>query len=108
MKRFEMVKKHSDFDDIIQNGKYKKNRAYIIYNKVNEKEFTRWGLAVGKKIGDAHIRNKVKRQVREIVTANKNLFQNNKDYIIMIKKTCLEAKYNELKDNFENLLKELI
>ena len=104
MRRFEMVKKHSDFDDIIQNGKYKKNRAYIIYNKVNEKEFTRWGLAVGKKIGDAHIRNKVKRQVREIVTANKKLFQNNKDYIIIVKKSVLEMDFEEM----TKLLVELV
>ena len=105
MRRFEMVKKHSDFDDIIQNGKYKKNKAYIIYNKVNEKEFTRWGLAVGKKIGDAHIRNKVKRQVREIVTANKKLFQNNKDYIIIVKKSVLDMDFDEMTREFVNLIK---
>ena len=105
MRRYEMVKKHSDFDDIIQNGKYKKNKAYIIYNKVNEKEFTRWGLAVGKKIGDAHIRNKVKRQVREIVTANKKLFQNNKDYIIIVKKSVLDMDFDEMTREFVNLIK---
>ena len=105
MRRFEMVKKHSDFDDIIQNGKYRKNKAYIIYNKVNEKDFTRWGIAVGKKIGDAHIRNKVKRQVREIVTANKKLFQNNKDYIIIVKKSVLEMDFDEMNSNLVELLK---
>ena len=104
MRRFEMVKKHSDFDDIIQNGKYKKNKAYIIYNKVNEKDFTRWGLAVGKKIGDAHVRNKVKRQVREIITANKKLFQNNKDYIIIVKKSVLEMDFEEMNKNLVELL----
>ena len=104
MRRFEMVKKHSDFDDIIQNGKYKKNKAYIIYNKVNEKEFTRWGIAVGKKIGDAHIRNRVKRQVREIVTANKKLFQINKDYIIIVKKSVLEMDFEEMNKNLVELL----
>lgn len=105
MRRFEMVKKHSDFDDIIQNGKYKKNKAYIIYNKVNEKEFTRWGLAVGKKIGDAHIRNKVKRQVREIITANKKLFQNNKDYIIIVKKSVLDMDFDEMTRQLVSLIK---
>ena len=105
MRRYEMVKKHSDFDDIINNGHYKKNNGYIIYNKVNEKEFTRWGLAVGKKIGDAHIRNKVKRQVREIVTANKKLFQNNKDYIIIVKKSVLDMDFDEMTRELVNLIK---
>ena len=105
MKRYEMVKKHSDFDDIIQNGHYKKNKGYIIYNKVNEKEFTRWGIAVGKKIGDAHIRNRVKRQVREIVSNNKKLFKNNKDYIIIVKKSVLEMDFNEMSNHLIELLK---
>ena len=105
MRRFEMVKKHSDFDDIIQNGKYKKNKVYIIYNKVNEKDFTRWGIAVGKKIGDAHVRNKVKRQVREIVTSNKKLFQNNKDYIIIVKKSVLDMDFNEMTNYLVDLIK---
>ncbi len=104
MKRYEMVKKHSDFDDIIQNGHYKKNKGYIIYNKVNELEYTRWGIAVGKKIGDAHIRNKVKRQVREIVSNNKKLFKNNKDYIIIVKKSVLEMDFEEM----TKLLVELV
>ena len=105
MKRYEMVKKHSDFDDIIQNGHYKKNKGYIIYNKVNELEFTRWGIAVGKKIGDAHIRNRVKRQVREIVSNNKKLFKNNKDYIIIFKKSVLEMDFDEMSSHLINLLK---
>ena len=104
MRRYEMVKKHSDFDDIINNGHYKKNNGYIIYNKVNDLNHSRWGIAVGKKIGDAHIRNKVKRQVREIITANKKLFKNNKDYIIIVKKSVLEMDF----DKMNNLLVELI
>ena len=104
MRRYEMVKKHSDFDDIINNGHYKKNKGYIIYNKVNELNYTRWGIAVGKKIGDAHIRNRVKRQVREIITSNKKLFKNNRDYIIIVKKSVLEMDFNMM----NNLLVEII
>lgn len=104
MRRYEMVKKHSDFDDIINIGHYKKNKGYIIYNKVNELNYTRWGIAVGKKIGDAHIRNRVKRQVRVIITSNKKLFKNNRDYIIIVKKSVLEMDF----DMMNNLLVEII
>jgi len=105
MRRYEMVKKHSDFDDIIHNGAFVKNKAYIIYNKVNDLEFNRYGIAVGKKIGDAHIRNRVKRQVREIITSNKKLFQNNKDYIIIVKKSVLEMDFETMNNMMISLLK---
>ena len=105
MRRYEMVKKHSDFDDIIQNGFSKKNTAYIIYNKVNDLDHTRFGIAVGNKIGDAHIRNRVKRQVREIVTSNKKLFQNNKDYIIIVRKSVLNMDFGTMNDMMISLLK---
>ena len=105
MRRYEMVKKHSDFDDIIHNGAFVKNKAYIIYNKVNDLDFNRYGIAVGKKIGDAHIRNRVKRQVREIITSNKKLFQNNKDYIIIVKKSVLDMDFDEMTRELVNLIK---
>ena len=104
MRRYEMVKKHSDFDDIIHTGNLLKNNAYIIYNKVNDLNYTRFGIAVGNKIGDAHIRNRVKRQVREIITSNKKLFQNNKDYIIIVKKSVLEMDFETMNKLMNSLI----
>ena len=33
MKKFEIVKEHKEFDDIIASGKYIKNKYVVIYNK---------------------------------------------------------------------------
>ena len=104
MRRYEMVKKHSDFDDIIHTGNLLKNNAYIIYNKVNDLNYTRFGIAVGNKIGDAHIRNRVKRQVREIVTSNKKLFKNNMDYIIIVKKSVLNMDFETMNKLMNSLI----
>ncbi len=104
MRRYEMVKKHSDFDDIIHTGNLLKNNAYIIYNKVNDLNYTRFGIAVGNKIGDAHIRNRVKRQVREIVTSNKKLFKNNMDYIIIVKKSVLDMDFETMNKLMNSLI----
>ncbi len=104
MRRYEMVKKHSDFDDIIHTGNLLKNNAYIIYNKVNDLNYTRFGIAVGNKIGDAHIRNRVKRQVREIITSNKKLFKNNMDYIIIVKKSVLNMDFETMNKLMNSLI----
>lgn len=106
MKKFETIKLHDEFDDIIHTGSYVKNNLYIIYNKDGKKDFTRFGIAVGKKLGHAVSRNKVKRQVRMIINENKKLFKNNKDYIIIVKKNVLDVSYEEMNNSFRNLLEK--
>ena len=104
MKKYEIVKEHHEFDNIIQTGKYKKNSTFIIYNKDSNHEYPRFGIAVGKKVGTAVVRNKLKRQIRMIINNNKNLFKNHQDYIIIVKRNALEHSFNEL----EQLLKDII
>lgn len=106
MKKFETIKLHKEFDDIIHNGSYVKNKLYIIYNKDGKNDFPRFGIAVGKKLGHAVSRNKVKRQVRMIINDNKKLFKNNKDYIIIVKKNVLDVSYKEMNDSFKILLEK--
>lgn len=104
MKKYEVVKEHKVFDDIIENGKYTKSKNFVIYNKDNNKGFPRFGIAVGKKIGNAVTRNKIKRQFRMLITTNKNLFSNNKDYIIIVKRSVLMSNYGDLDIELKNIM----
>lgn len=106
MKKFEIIKDKREFDDIIHNSPYLKNKIFVIYNKEREVKFPRFGIAVGKKIGNAVTRNKVKRQLRSIIDNNKNLFQNSKDYIIIVKKSFLDSSFNENEKSLRSLLEK--
>ena len=105
MKKYEIVKEHKDFDDIINTGKYKKGKFFVIYNKDNNLDHNRYGIAVSKKNGNAVIRNKLKRQARMILTTNKNMFKNNFDYIIIIKRNAVSVDYKELEEDLLNIIK---
>ncbi len=107
MKKYEIIKKHDEFNNIIHNADFIKNNYFVIYYMNNNSNMSRFGIAISTKFGKAHIRNYYKRITRNIIDINKKSFSNNKDYIIMIKRTCLNIKYNELLTSFENLLKEL-
>lgn len=107
MKKYEIIKKHDEFNNLINNEKFIKNNNFVIYYKDNSYNYSRFGIAISKKFGKAHIRNYYKRITRNIIDLNKKSFSNNKDYIIMIKRTCLEKKYKDLLDSFEELIKEL-
>ena len=103
MKEKFRVKNKELFNDIIKNGNQTKTKYFYIYYKENELDYPRFGIAVGKKIGKAVIRNKYKRIIRNILMENKKTFKNNRDYIIMIKKTGLDKSYLELKEDLQNI-----
>lgn len=106
MKKYEIVKKNDDFNDIIKTGKFISNKSYIIYYKVSDVKFPRFGLAVSKKCGNAVRRNKIKRQLRMIVDNNKKLFAANRDYIIMVKKDILNLKFQDMEEKLVSLLEK--
>ncbi len=105
MKKNEVVKDNKLFNTIIKTGKKIQNKYLYIYYKENDVLFPRFGIAVGTKIGNAVIRNKLKRQIRMILTNNKKIFSNNQDYIIIVKKACLNASYKEVENEVKNLEK---
>ena len=96
MKKYEVVKENNQFSTIIQTGNYSKNKYIVLYYKDNSLLYPRFGISVGKKIGNAVTRNKFKRQIRSIIDNHKNLYSNGKDYIIMIRKSCNEISFQEL------------
>lgn len=106
MKRYEMIKDKDYFSFIIKNGNFFKDNYFVIYY-INNKDddFSHFGIAVKKSLGKAHIRNKLKRQVRTIIDNNKNLFKLSKDYIIMIREGCLNINYNVMENSIKCLMK---
>ncbi len=101
-----MVKSHKEFNEII--GKGKKLKGKYVYIFFKEKEYLKpnFGIAVGKKLGNAVVRNKFKRQFRNIVDKNRFLFKNNNNYIIMVKKEANNASFSELEIDLTSALKK--
>ena len=103
MKKNEIIKDSQIFNDVINNGMCLKNHYYNIFYL--ESNFNRplFGFAIGKKIGNAVTRNKNKRQLKNIVDKNHNLFSNCYYYIIMVKKDINDLSYQEKEKYFLKL-----
>ncbi len=106
MKKYEIVKKNTDFNDIINTGRCIRNKYYSIYYKDSEDDFPKFGLAVSKKCGNAVDRNKIKRQLRNIIDDNKKLFSIKMNYIIMVRKEILNVSYLQMEEQLINLMKK--
>ena len=106
MKKYEIVKKNYDFNDIINTGSYLKNPYYYIYYKVSNSNFPKFGLAVSKKCGNAVERNRIKRRLRSIIDSNKELFSSHYDFIILTRKNIGTISYQEMEYYLTTLIKK--
>ena len=107
MKKKNIVKENKDFSKIINNGQKYWNDTYSIYYDKNTYGYYRIGISVSKKIGNAVVRNKIKRQIRCIVDKYKNIYQNDKDYIIIVRKNYINFKFSELEMKFLELINKI-
>ena len=104
MKKLYVVKSTRDFDDIINNGKNIRNKYYSIYYKDNNLKYDRFGISVGKKLGNAVFRNKYKRKLRSIIDVYKKDYNNRRDYIIILRKEAINLDHNTLEKELFALL----
>ena len=105
MKKQNIIKKSQDFEKIIKNNKSFRSKYFYIYKQKHEENTYHFGLSGGKKIGNAVRRNKVKRQLREIISQND--YQKNFDCIIIVRREINNANFSEIKEDLNNALKKL-
>ena len=104
MKKKFIVKHNQDFEKIINEGKCKKNKSFIIFSLKNELPYDKYGISVSKKLGNAVFRNKYKRIIRSILDNYKKLYINQKDYIIILRKDAIDCDYELLTKELFSLL----
>ena len=107
MKKINIVKSNQEFNLVMNKGNCIKNKYFVLYSMNNDLNKYRFGISVGKKVCNAVNRNKLKRQVKNILDNHKNLYSKTKDYIIIVRKSSLSEKYEVLEENLINLLKKM-
>ena len=106
MNKDKIIKKSETYSKIISINNNLKNKYFSIYfEKSNENN--KYGITVPKKVGKAYIRNKLKRQVKNIIITNEKDIQNNFNYVIIIKEATLLLDYDEMKNELLNILRKV-
>lgn len=107
MKKINIVKDNNDFTLAIKNGRYFSTAYFSIYIYKNNYAVYRLGISIGKKIGTAVKRNKIKRQLRTIVDYYKNNYQKGYDYIIIVRNGFDVSTYEKSKELFIEAIDKL-
>jgi len=95
IKKADRLLKRKEFLRLSQNGKQVHDRHFIIRFASNDVERPRLGITVTKKVGNAVIRNRLKRFVREYFRLNRHRMENHLDLVIIAKRPAAELNSNQ-------------
>ena len=105
MKKIYRLKKNEDFSKIIKKKKSFSNKSYILYIDKKNDEQAKIGISVSKKIGNAVVRNKIKRQIRMMLIEKEYYKIIKHDIIIIVRVNYLLNKYDENKKYLDFIMK---
>ena len=72
------------------------NGHLVLYARKNRTDTNRVGITVGKKLGHAVVRNRVRRRLREVYRLNEDKFQAGWDIVVVARTRAIYADFNQL------------
>ncbi len=106
MKKAFRIKENAEFQAVFKKGKSVANRQFVIYMlEKEEQNHFRIGLSVSKKIGNAVMRNRIKRCIRQAFHELEEQISHNKDFVIIARKPAAEMDYHSIKKSLEHVLR---
>lgn len=94
------IKKYKEFENVIEKGEVQRSNSFAFYILKNDLGYTRIGISVPKKSGNAVIRNKIKRQIRSACNKATD-FTKSIDLVIIVRKAYRI-------DDFAGTLQEIV
>lgn len=107
MKKEYRIKDNEEFQVVFKQGKSFANRQLVIYYLKNKnQDHFRIGLSVGKKIGNAVIRNRIKRYLRQSFQDLEPKILPTLNIVIIARQPTKNMNYHEVKDSLTHLLQK--
>ena len=79
------------------------NGHLVLYARRNRTGTNRVGITVSKKLGKAHIRNRVRRRIREVYRLNEEKFQPGWDIVVVARVKAIDAPFDALVKSYLSL-----
>lgn len=102
MKKINIVKKNTEFNNIMKIGKKYSSDIFYVYVVDNPYNFNRYGISVSKKVGNAVTRNKYKRRIKDIIDDIDINFKG-KNIVLISRPKLRFYDYDYIKNNIINL-----
>lgn len=115
MKKYTLSKKkrisgNNQFKAILADGYSARDGLLILYMSRNDCGYSRLGVTVGKMHGNAVVRNRLKRLLREVFRQNQDRIPAGFDYLLRIsykKDTKIQPTFEQVKKSFLSLVNSI-
>ena len=104
MKVINRIKKSDDFLLTIKKGKAYRSDRFTVHLNPTELGYTRVGLSVSSKVGNAVTRNRIKRQLRSMCDSLLDYNERSVDIVIVVRKPYLNFDFNDNKSHLCDLI----
>ncbi len=101
------LRNRADFSRVYRHGRSFANHQFVVYwfQKKDIEQF-RMGVSVNKKVGNAVVRNRMRRVVKEIVRHHAEEIVPHIDMIFIVRKGALTLSYQELEKSILHVLRK--
>lgn len=103
-KKTERILKSEEFQSVKKNGKRRSTKNFNIWLAPGTTIKTRIGLAVSSRCGNAVLRNRLKRLLREFFRLNKERISDSTDIFISVKTNQSIKKFTDVATELDSIL----
>ena len=93
----ERIRKRKDFFRIYKKGSRFRGKYFVLVYLSNELQFSRMAVVASKKIGNAVVRNRVKRRMRTLYRTHKDKLPEAHDLVFITKRDIRNASWKEIR-----------
>lgn len=111
MQRENRLRKREDFNKVYRHGKSSANQQFVVYymkrpGPIDQEGVDfRLGISVSKKVGNAVVRNRLRRMIKEIIRLNGAQIAGQTDFILIVRKPAADMEYKEMEKSIIHVLK---
>ncbi len=107
LKKTNKILDRSEFVKLSKYGKKFQDHFFIVVFMPGETEYFRLGITVSKRVGNAVVRNRMKRLIREWFRVNKSILQGCWDVNVIAKKTAAGLTSHQVFMSLEKIFEKL-
>ena len=99
--------RRGDFEAVYSGGKRRSSAQFVVFFRPSGQAQSRFGISIKKAVGNAVVRNRIRRRIREILRRNSSEIPSGWDLVIHPRRSVAVAEFTPLAAELLSLLRSL-